>query len=558
MYFDFQIENIKKFLKKMKILKTELMKFISLITFFSIKLTCLSFEPEILWFFETKDVSFGQTAAGDIDGDGKFELVFGCYRNDGNIYALKAEDGSLLWKFSTARNDIEGCNDVAPLLYDINNDNIHEVIVPSSCNPKTFCLDGKTGRVIWSTNTNGSDSPPTIADIDNDNKLEILHGEFGGSVICIDAQNGTIKWRIMINSYSWIQTSPTIVDLDLDGNLDFVVATWVIGSSDSNAIYAFRGYDRKLLWKRNISGVVYHGTCVTNLDDDPYPELVVGDYSANVYSIEGETGIIKWSFSANYYVPAPILSADFDKDGSCELIYSDAFGIGSLDRNGNSLWYFRNYDYSSSFRGPAISDINADGQLDLIFATNSGYLRVINGNDGKQIFELNLAQHYQDTFEIDNAPVIADFNLDGKLDAFIIGGKALYPNFSHNYGRAYMITIGNGRGPNWLMFQRDPRRQSNLCNLNYSSIETHSPFPNIVKTYIKEDKNLVLTFYSHIGEINEISFFDLLGNLVSKFRSNVFKWNQNAIEIPLIGIPKGIYILKIVAKTEIISRLLLL
>lgn len=84
--------------------------------------------------------------------------------------------------------------------------------------------------MIWSTNTNGSDSPPSIADIGNDIKLEILDGEFSGSVICIDAQNGTLKCRLMINPNSWIQTSPIIVDLDLDGNFDVVVATWVIGS----------------------------------------------------------------------------------------------------------------------------------------------------------------------------------------------------------------------------------------------------------------------------------------------------------------------------------------
>ncbi|MGQ9818760.1 MAG: outer membrane protein assembly factor BamB family protein [Candidatus Kapaibacteriales bacterium] len=542
----------------MKFLKNELIKFYTLTTLFSLRLSCLSIEPEILWFFETKDACFGQTAAGDIDGDSKFELVFGCYRNDGNIYALNAEDGSLVWKFSTARNNIEGCNDVAILLFDINNDKIPEVIAPSSCNPKTFCLDGKTGNVIWSTNTNGSDSPPTIADIDNDDRLEILHGEFGGSVICIDAQNGNLKWRLMINPNSWIQTSPTIVDLDLDGNLDFVVATWVIGNSDSNAVYAFRGYDRKLLWERNVSGVVYHGPCVTNLDDDPYPELLIGDYSGKIYAIESELGIVKWSFSANYYVGAPILSADFNNDGNCEIIYSDAFGIGSLDRNGNTLWYFQNPDYSSSFRGPTISDIYGDGQLDLIFATSSGYLRALDGNNGKQIFELNLAQHYQDTFEIDNAPVIADFDFNGELDAFIIGGKARFPDFSHNYGRAYMIKIGTGTGSNWLMFQGDAWRRSSLCRLNHNSIDAPHTHPNILQVLIKEDKNLVITLDSYCDEIEDISLFDLLGCRVRKFSPNVFEWKKGLIEIPLINVPNGIYILKIVTKTKTITHLLLL
>ena len=48
--------------------------------------------PRILWRFDTKGASFGQSAAGAIDGDGELELVFGCYRNDSAVYALNAED----------------------------------------------------------------------------------------------------------------------------------------------------------------------------------------------------------------------------------------------------------------------------------------------------------------------------------------------------------------------------------------------------------------------------------------------------------------------------------
>ena len=75
--------------------------------------------PEILWSFDTRDASFGQTAAGDIDGDGRLELVFGCYRNDSSVYALNAEDGSLLWKNETHGPGTDGCNDTAPVIVDI-------------------------------------------------------------------------------------------------------------------------------------------------------------------------------------------------------------------------------------------------------------------------------------------------------------------------------------------------------------------------------------------------------------------------------------------------------
>jgi outer membrane protein assembly factor BamB len=237
---------------------------------------------QIKWSFDTKDASFGQSAAGDIDHDGKLEIVFGCYRNDSCVYALNAENGSLLWKYNT-HTSAEGCNDVAPIIYDVDNDDSLEVIVPSSCNPKCFCFNGKTGAVKWQTNTRGSDSPPTIADIDNDGKPEILFGEFGGYVMCINGEDGSVAWEIPVDTNSWIQTAPTIVDVDGDGQLDFVVGTWNTDTITYNKVYAYRGDTHSLLWSYpigiGISNVMYHGTAVADLDHDGKPELVIGSYN---------------------------------------------------------------------------------------------------------------------------------------------------------------------------------------------------------------------------------------------------------------------------------------
>jgi outer membrane protein assembly factor BamB len=107
--------------------------------------------PQIKWWYDVYDSAFGQSAAGDIDKDGRLEIVFGCYRNDSSIYALNAENGSLLWRYNAHVPNAEGCNDVAVALYDVDNDDTLEVIVPSSCNPKTFCFRGKTVLVLCTT-----------------------------------------------------------------------------------------------------------------------------------------------------------------------------------------------------------------------------------------------------------------------------------------------------------------------------------------------------------------------------------------------------------------------
>ncbi|MBT3423471.1 MAG: PQQ-binding-like beta-propeller repeat protein, partial [Bacteroidetes bacterium] len=79
--------------------------------------------PQIKWWYDVNDSAFGNSASADLDGDGKLEIAFSCYRNDSTIYVLNAEDGSLLWKVNTG-----GCNDAAPLIFDVDMDDTLEVI----------------------------------------------------------------------------------------------------------------------------------------------------------------------------------------------------------------------------------------------------------------------------------------------------------------------------------------------------------------------------------------------------------------------------------------------
>lgn len=478
--------------------------------------------PTIKWWYDINDASFGQSAAGDIDGDGKLEVIFSCYRNDSCVYALNAEDGSLLWKYNTHPPGFEGCNDVAPVIYDVDNDGQLDVILPSSCNPTTFCFNGQTGAIKWQCAMRGSDSPPTIADIDNDGKPEILHGEFGGYVMCINAESGTQSWEISVDTDSWIQTAPTIVDLDNNGQLDFVVGTWNNVNYADNAIYAYRGDNHTLLWKYTVSDVIYHGSAVADLDNDGKPELVVGSYNDTLYCINGENGTTKWKYAANGgYIGAPATIADIDNDGDCEVVFVSGYQIIALSNAGILKWQ---YDipgsFAQAFRGVAIADINNDAYLDLVFGADNGKLTALKGNDGTLLWSMDLAAHYGNSdFALDHAPLIADFDNDGMLDIFIVGGHGvLDPTFLNNYGRAYMITAGIGNGPAWLMFQHDIQRQSSLCNnttigineIKAPSLSVISISPNPSNTFI------TINFSNPKNENNTLVIYNVAGQIVQK------------------------------------------
>jgi outer membrane protein assembly factor BamB len=412
-------------------------------------------------------MSFGNAASADVDGDGLPEIAFSTYRNDSTLHVLNAEDGSLLWKHNTG-----GCNDVAPLIYDVDQDGALEIVLPSSCVAKTFCFDALTGALEWQTITHGSDSPPTVADVDNDGKPEILHGEFNGYVICINGENGSTAWEITVDPNSWIQTAPAILDLDGNGQLDFVVANWSFGTN--HKIFAFRGDNHAPLWESDLPGdVMYHGASFADIDKDNKPEVAIGSYDGTMYVLNGEDGSLCFSYTVgpNYYVGAPTSIGDLNNDGYYEVVCIGYYKVCALNHTGNLFWSYNLPGYAQSFRGAALVDVNDDGYLDAVLGTDSGELLALNGNTGTLLWSVDLAAHYGQSFEIDHGPVVTDFDLDGDLDVFVVGGHAEYPNIQYNYGRAYAVDIGSAGGPSWPMFRRDEVRSACVCDTTWVGAE---------------------------------------------------------------------------------------
>jgi len=410
--------------------------------------------PQILWWYDLNAPSFGSSAVGDIDKDGKLEIVFGTYFNDQHIYALNADSGTLLWRYNTG-----GCNDASPAIADVDLDSALEVIVPASSPCRVYCFNGATGAVKWSTPTgsNSIDSPPAIADLDNDGKPEVIFGTFYGYVYCLNGENGSQCWRINLGTNSYIQSDPNILDVNGDGQLDVVVAQW----AGDNRVYALRGNNGSTLWYSDLpNDYMYHGGSFGDIDEDGKPEIAIGCYDNHVYVLNGEDGSLKWQYVAPYYVGAPTSIADINNDGHLEIVIFSYNIVRALSHTGGMLWTYS--AGGGSFRGAAIADIDSNGILDVVFGADDGILRALRGNNGQVVWTYNLQAHYGRTFEMDHAPVIADFNNDGKLDVFVIGGYGTSSQPNLNHGRAYALSAGNGTGPGWTMFRHDLRHSGNF------------------------------------------------------------------------------------------------
>jgi outer membrane protein assembly factor BamB len=412
-----------------------------------------SSSPQILWWYDLQAPSFGSSATGDIDNDGKLEIVFGTYFNDENVYALNAENGSLLWSYNTG-----GCNDASPAIADVDLDGYLEVIIPASSPSMVYCFNGTTGQVKWSRPTGSSnciDSPPAVADVDNDNKPEVVFGTFHGYVFCLNGEDGSICWQINLGTNSYIQSCPNILDINGDQKLDIVVAQW----NGDHRIYALYGENGSTKWYcSQPQDWMYHGGSFADIDEDGKDEIAIGCYDNHVYVINSEDGSPVWNYLASSYVGAPTSIADLNNDNHLEIVFVSYNIIGVLSHTGSLLW---SYSVGGNiFRGAAIADINGDGTLDVAFGAEDGKVRVLSGDTGQVIWTIDLQAHYGMVFDIDHAPVIADFNNDGKLDLFIVGGYGIASPETNNYGRAYMLSAGDGGNLGWSMFRHDLRHSA--------------------------------------------------------------------------------------------------
>jgi outer membrane protein assembly factor BamB len=424
----------------------------------------LAAPPEPIWWVDLDAPSLGSAAVGDIDGDTLPEVVFGTYFNDESIHALNGEDGSPLWSYDTG-----GCNDASPAIADVDLDGELEVIVPSSSPFTVYCFDGRTGDVEWTRSTgfpNCIDSPPAIADVDDDGLPEIVLGTFYGHVFCLNGEDGSIEWHIELGEDSYIQSGPNILDLDGDGRLDVVVAQW----AGAFEIHALRGHDGSSLWHSEApTDHMYHGGSFGDIDEDGRPEVVIGCYDNMVRLLEGESGDVGWDYPAPFYVGAPTSLGDLDGDDHLEVAFASWNQVGTLTNDGDLEW--SRTVGGGSFRGSAIADVDGNFVPDLIFGADDGLLYARRGDNGGEVWTYDVGAHYGREFRIDHAPVIADLDGDGDLDAFVVGGHATSSEPEQNHGRAYALTAGEGTGPGWPMFRRDLRHSA--C---YECCEPAGPF----------------------------------------------------------------------------------
>jgi len=290
----------------------------------------------------------------DFNGDGIID-VLACAGDDGDdagprrVYCLDGLDGASLWQAP-----LGGTPFAVIAVDDFNGDTIPDAVAGASnameTDGRAVGIDGATGSITWSFDTNGSSvwGVVQVGDISGDGINDVVIGDFiSGEYHGLDATDGSQEY--LGTGLGLLTGFQRLDDVDGDGQPDFVPEHF------DNDVRVISGADGGTIWSTPVAD---NPTVIAPLPDisgDGINDLVVGTlFSDNyTYFLDGVDGSILQS--ANFGTPVDSITAipDVVGDGSWELVAGGRDGTISCISGGLDALVFN----------PA--DINEDGYVNV-------------------------------------------------------------------------------------------------------------------------------------------------------------------------------------------------
>jgi hypothetical protein len=364
-------------------------------------------EADVLWKKEIYSGAVYQqnalTTIDDINTDGYRDVIVGAAWGSCSVIALSGKTGLQLWKYDTHQFGDGGWVYQVGAKYDYNNDGFPDVLAAAGddgngTGPRcVFCINGKTGELIWKTNPVGAAfSVIGVEDFTGNGKPDVIAGatdasQSAGRVYGIDGSNGSVKWTsIPAGSSTWglmqlddvtgdgikdvasgdfsgniyfhnavngIQvahsTIPGVIilrledigDVNKDGHPDILVAH----SGTTGKI--IDGYDISTIWSKPLADKSWNVANMGDITRDGTNDAAIGTlYSSNyAYFMDGANGDILESVSVSDAVDALNSIPDIVGDNTRELV------VGA--RNGQVVCLSGGFDPSVN-----IQDTRSPGQ----------------------------------------------------------------------------------------------------------------------------------------------------------------------------------------------------
>lgn len=407
-----------------------------------------------------------QVAIADLDKDGTAEII--ALGRDNHVYVFSHTGGNsttyelksnLPTGYTNTTSGIDVRGSVSPRVVDINEDGIPEIVVGRAIFQINASYTSLTRVVAGVDNLPGGrnifwDRDIVVKDVIASNPGKELIA--GGAIYRVDLVAGTLTLlKNVINAtkpagsvfpatFAYIDGPAAVADMDLDGDIDIVIAGQV-GITSGGGISSKRffiiwdpnnGTNGNILLFEEGTGYQQGIPFIANVYDDTqdgkamdFPEAVTIQRDGVASPIEGyvvahnlnypenvnttsQNNTFVWRFSHDDASALTTLNAfDFNGDGIKEMVYRDTNQMRIMNGNVNPpVNYIQFPAYSATWtEGPVIADVDGDNQAEIVTVSGSldadysantftnGTNRNLTGT--VQIFEAGVAGGQQTTWQ---------------------------------------------------------------------------------------------------------------------------------------------------------------
>ena len=347
----------------------------------------------------------------DVNNDGIRDVIYGI-RDENKVKARNGSDGTLIWETTMT-------SPYAPSIGDINEDGTPEIVVGG--NPYLYVLRLSDGAILDSANLGGKlGQSAAIIDIDGNSGKEIMIGRRHSYYYMLD-QNLDIVWSSNPAVYDACGAHPAIIDVANDDILDLF-----IGSLDTNGrLIRFNTNTFTNEW-RVLLGDSNAGTAspvLVDIDNDGLLEILKsidsyhGTGSDNKLFAFETNGTEIWNYTVNEYRSPN--AADMDGDGDVEIVGISTDGeLYLLDKDGQEQWKIDISSGSNNVGYAILADVDGDFELEIIASTVEGVkVYDINGN---------LLYHYSLNLPSSYGPVLANLDNDPYSEIVVSSRDGFY------------------------------------------------------------------------------------------------------------------------------------